>query len=164
MRLAFGGNWGSMRQSEINAAACGSNGASRAPPSPPLAKKSRHISKLLKKIIRKKAYQEGKCCRVELYFKKSEIYKLQPGKGAQRRITSPHNVLGALGFRRQLGFDAAIRNERGSLRKQRRIESAAATAVQQGAATHLQTKKKHLKKDSSRGTNTAELSSVFKKK
>jgi hypothetical protein len=31
-RLAVGGTWGSMRQAEINAAACGSNGTSGAPP------------------------------------------------------------------------------------------------------------------------------------
>jgi hypothetical protein len=72
-----------------------------------------------------------------LYFKKSEIHKLQPGEGAQRRATSPHNVLDALGFRRQLGFDAASRNQRDSLRKQRRIESAAVAAARQEAATHL---------------------------
>jgi hypothetical protein len=42
-RLAVVGTWGSMRQAEINAVACGSNGASRAPPSMPLAKKSPHI-------------------------------------------------------------------------------------------------------------------------
>jgi hypothetical protein len=35
-----------MRQAEINAAACGSNGASGAPPSLPLAKKPPHICKL----------------------------------------------------------------------------------------------------------------------
>jgi hypothetical protein len=44
-------------------------------------------------------------------------------------------VLGALGFRRQLGFDAASRNQRDSLRKQRRIESAAVAAARQEAAT-----------------------------
>jgi hypothetical protein len=87
----------------------------------------------------KKGSSRGfKFSRVELRFiKKCEIHKLQPGEGAQRRVTSPHNVLGALGFRRQLGFDAAIRNQRGSVRKQRRIESAAVAAARQEAATHL---------------------------
>ena len=42
-RLTVGGTWGSMRQAEINAAACTSNSASGAPPSPPLTKKTPHI-------------------------------------------------------------------------------------------------------------------------
>jgi hypothetical protein len=66
-RLAVGGTWGSMRQAEINAAACGSNSASGSPPSLPLAKKLLHICKQ-KNTFEKKLIKRGKCSRVGLCF------------------------------------------------------------------------------------------------
>jgi uncharacterized membrane protein len=88
-----------------------------------------------KNLIKRGTYVAELSC----VHQKNEIQKIQPEEGAQRRVTSPRNVLGALGCRRHLRFDAASRNQRGSVRKQRRIESAAVATSHQGAATHLKT-------------------------
>jgi hypothetical protein len=52
-----------MRQAEINAAACGSNGASRALPPPPLTR-SRYTSDFFKKIFEKWLIKKGNRGRV----------------------------------------------------------------------------------------------------
>jgi plasmid stabilization system protein ParE len=77
-RLAVGGTWGSMRQAEINAEACGSNSAPGSLSSPPFTKKPLHICKFLKNHLKEDSSREANAAEFGCVFKKVRFRNYNP--------------------------------------------------------------------------------------